>query len=403
VIGEALWHLGARAASAGLSFVLFAAMARARPAEEAKAVLFFTFVTGFYVAAARSFGSMYCRLEGTEGRVSKLRSVRNMARWLFWIGAATAVAAGVTVRASGLPWGVAAATVVVVGLASLDSDLARAALNLRTTFSAWFALGSALAIAAYLAAGRRSVPLDCLVLLLQWCPLAIVNLYLWSRLWPSRRALQVGFERSAPGGTFSALLVSFLDGLILNTPFIVGSQLSADSGVRTAVATRLFVSSLALLPLVMHWSNSGTLAVIARRANASRRSAFAGVLLGSGAAGIVALGVVYGVVSGSSVEVAQYAVAFMLLGSFAYYSARVRFRPIDERSARRMVLQAAVLGGYWIAYGALASRGALTAVAVAVLQSLALLAAGFVSGHASNERAAGDGALSSLSGMEGER
>jgi hypothetical protein len=383
MLAETLIHVVSRVVSAAASFLLFAFVARYCNPEDAKAIYFFAFALGFLVVSLRTFGTISANLRGESRRAHKLRSALATIGQLLILQVVAAVASVAVFLTHPIPMTLVVAACAVVAVASLDADLVRAALNKRSSFAATFAIGAALGLLSFLLLPVKTIATGCFALLLQWLPTACVNMYLYFRLlWRRARLARLLSTVRCPR-LLGSLVVAVFDGAVLNAPFLVGSRLPARSGFDLSIAMRLFVSSLPLQPLLIHWSNSRTLGLIAWRLRVVESRLYGGILISSGSAAGIVFAFVYVFVSRKELALSQYGLSEMLLVAYSFYATKIRYRP-SESSNRRSLLQLCsvlvLFYGLFIGGTRLADLSARTIV---VLQSSTLLIAGILLANAS--------------------
>lgn len=374
---EAIYHTAARLASAACSFLLFALIARYCSPEDAKSVFFFSFALGFLIVTLRTFGTLAAGLRGHWGKVDKLRSVIRVTGQLLILQVFAALGGAFLFRRHPVPLALLLATCLTVILASFDSDLLRASLNRRSSFSVAFAVGGGLAVLFFLASPGKTIATGSAALLLQWLPVVCVNVYLYGRVLRRKGRVRAIVGRARWGSLAGSVLIATFDGFVLNAPFLLGTRIGPAVGMDLSVSTRLFVSSLPLFPLVMHWSNSGTLSTMAARIRMSEPHLYSGLLVASGWLGGVVLAVLFVQVSGKPLTLGQYALSVLMLLAYAWYAARVRYDASGTSTRRKVATLGPLLVLFALTYGVMSVRAASAAVLVG-LEAGTLLAAGLV-------------------------
>lgn len=338
LLNDSLVFGSARIGSAGLSLLLFALIARYLPTEGAKTVFFFAFALGFVIAGARTYMNLSASLTGRQRRAAKL------ARTLRVVGELPAVQLGagglavLLLTAHPLPPWLLLTSGAIVALVVFDSDLVRASLNRGPSFAVAFAAGSALAVGVVALSPTKSTELGCVAILVAWLPTALLNLYFSVRL--LRRRAQW------PRPDVSILMAAYFDGLILNAPYLLGSHMDAATGLELSIATRIFVASLPLLPLVLHWSNTVTLSSLAFRLRLPERRLYFALVAGVGSAGGAAFSALFALLADKPVTWNQYLMSVLLLISFAHYSATLRFGAGATDLRSKLVILSSVFAGF---------------------------------------------------------
>jgi hypothetical protein len=216
-----------------------------------------------------------------------------------------------------------------------------------------FAAGGLLGIGVLLLPGEATVTRGCLAMLAQWAPAGLASLRVGLRL--ASRAGWASFRGLPWAGMAATAGVAAFDGLVLNTPFLIGDRFGTQAGLELSVSMRLFVSSLVLVPLVLHWSNSGNLGRLARRLGITEPRLYFAAVLVPGVAGASVLALAFGVLSGQSATLRQLGLAVLLLSSYAVFARGARYRRQDASVATIAITLAAtytaflafVLAGAW--------------------------------------------------------
>jgi hypothetical protein len=362
-----------RVLSAGLSLVLFALVSRACSPEDAKAIYFFTFTYGFIVQALRTTANLLASVEGQGRRGPKLARVSSTASRLLPLNLVVAAVSLVLLRVQQVPWWGAALAALLVPLAAVDTDLIRAALGRGPRFALIFLAGGLLSVAVLSIPGEVSVTRGCVAMAVQWVPSSLVAA---KALWRLRRGgearARVAFRRDHLLATMGA---SLYDGVVLNTPFLVGG-VGVVSGLELSVTMRLFVSSLVLVPLVLHWSNSGVLGRLAAKCRWSEPRLYFVAVLVPGVLGTAALALGLTFLSGRTVTVVELGLSVVLLAAYAVFARGVRYRAATSVGA----LGATMVMGYATVLAVfMASRSRDWAVpAIVAAQATALVSAGLM-------------------------
>ena len=324
LLREVGWHLGARSISALASSSVFALLARLNTPADAKAVFFFMFAGGFVVAFLRSFCMFAAALLGPQRRTERLRRVQWLARrYVMLLPLFAALCAGALWSQALPPLWIALATLVILG-AGFDADLLRAALGRGPLFSPAFAVGSVAALGV-LTLGQAGTSTGMLAVLCPWIALALVNSPLvWRLLRRRPRPARPDLSYSARHWP-AALLTALYDGTVLNLPFMAGAGLGAAAGFDLAVAARLFSSAQPFFPLVMHWTNSGRLTGLARRAGLAEPALYGGLLALSGLLASVIFVLLFRWIGGQPVRAAQFGMFVLLLLAYTFFAAVARF------------------------------------------------------------------------------
>lgn len=316
--------VGLRLVTGLISFALFALIARWLLPADAKNLYDFLFVAGFFMSALRLLCSQAAALRGPERRADKLRRALRAYGRVLWAGLLLLPLAG-WLLAGPLPgaWGLPLIGLVIL-FWGVDLDLLRAAVGRRSLVAPAAAVGAVCAIAC-LALWRS--PQGALgALLLQWLPLALLQARL---AWRLRRRLSqaLGTVWQARGQGLPGLMaMALFDGLVINAPFFLQADVPAEVGVSIGVVTRIFVSSLLLMPLVMHWSNGRVLSHLGRRAGLAPAQLFWALALGSGTVAGLGLAACFAWLAGQPPQAVELLAAWALLFGYCCFATTSRYR-----------------------------------------------------------------------------
>ncbi len=370
---ETLVHLSSRVASAIFSFLLFAFVARFCSPEDAKAIYFFAFSLGFLIVSLRTFGTISANLRGASRRVDKLRAALSTTGQLLFLQFAAVVLSFAVFATHPISLKLALAACLVVASSAFDADLLRASLNKRSAFSLTFAIGGGFALVVFLLAPLKTREVGCAALLVQWIPVVCVNLYFYFRLLRRRARLARVLGTVQAPRLLGFLLVAMFDGTVLNAPFLIGNRLTAHAGFDLSVAMRLFVSSLSLYPLLTHWSNSRALGLLSTRFGLTEPRLYAGILASSGAVASALFALVYVFASHKKLTLLQYGLSQVLLVSYCYYAARIRYRSREMSDAKSLLQLGGILACFYTTFIAAVTLGEPGAALIVALQSSTLL------------------------------
>lgn len=372
---ELVLHLGTRVASVVMSFLMFSLIARRFPSALIQPVFYFGFTLGFVLATLRMILVLSAGLVSTESRTRRLRSAHRGYRHALAAYALTLPFWSYLLwRYSGSPL-LTLGTALAVLPATFDNDLVRSIFARFFMFSLTFATGSFLALAFFWFWPHHTAATLCLAFTLQWLPVGLFNLSIAHRirkyLLPSGRAPFLRDLGHLPG----IVLLSVFDGAVLNAPFITLVSLSPQVGIELSIITRIFVAALPMLPLLMHWANSGALAALARRFRIREPLAFTLILIASGTAAGTLFLLVFRIVSHLAVARQTFFLFLLLLGTYATYAAEMRFSGIAISPKQRIAILGATLAAFLLVFRAAAGLSGGHAMALVLVQSAALLVA----------------------------
>jgi len=384
LVHQAALHLGARLASVGVSFILFAWIGKVLVASDAANAYAFTYALGFGLAAARMTLQIGAGITGHERLAQRMREAhRGLALLktllpLLFVG----VAAAAWSHTHSLVLSVAAGVVAVA--ASLDIDLLRGTTGRASLFSSSFAIGCAIALAMLVFVLPHTLNGVVIALLIQWIPTCAINV----RTWPRLRAARLP-ARTPWTDVLATLLLSTFDGLVLNVPFLGIFMLPVALVLDMSLIVRIYVASLPMLPLLLHWMNSPAFGHACRRIGLSLQSGFmVGLLLSGVLSGSVFIGA-YVLVANKQADLSTIVLYLALLVAYAIFAPQMRLASARWTKTALILPLAASQAAFLAGVGLLAwLHYPLGAYAIVALQMLALLGtARWLSRHDTTARA----------------
>ena len=366
---QAALHFGARLASVGLSFLLFAWIGKVLDPAAAVAAYAFTFSLGFGLATARMVLQLGAGIDGGARMTQRLRQAmkgmallrRLLPLLMFGIGAAT----WANTHSSLLT--ISAASVAL--LAAADIDLLRGAAGRASLFSAAFAVGGALAMLLLVFVLPHTLTGVVIALLSQWLPVCFINLPMLKRLLRKTKG-----ETPALANNVGTLLLAGFDGLVLNAPYLGLFMLPLTVSLELSLVTRIFVASLPMLPLLLHWSNSPAFGQACKRMGISEHAGFmVGLLISGALAGSVFIGA-FILIARKPVSVSTIVLYLVLLLGYAVFAPQMRFASARWTKSALLMPLATSLLAFLVLVGLLAATHfPLGASAVVVIQMLTLV------------------------------
>lgn len=369
---QAALHLAARLASVALSFVIFAWLGRLLSPSDAASVYAFTFSFGFALATLRMCLQLGAGVDGLARFSVRLRQARRGYATLASLLPILALVVATTTWAHTHSWlltGVAAVTAVI---AAPDVDLLRGLKGKASLFSFSFSIGSLLTLAMLQWVVPATVHGVVFALICQWLPVAIMNASAWFLYSKGRLSSQL--KAADVAGT---LLLAGFDGLILNLPFLGVLALPIHVSIDISVVMRIFVASLPMLPLLLHWSNSKAFSELSQVIGLRPKTGFICALWLSGLlAGSVFL-LTYWLISGKNIQAENFFLYLLLLSGYALFAPNMRH--VSGQRERSTIWGALliILFGYILALGMSSLIGyPFGAWTIVITQTLALLVTG---------------------------
>lgn len=348
LVKQAGWHFFGRIVSSLFSFVLFALIGSRLPVSEAQEALYFLFSLGFWLTFLRLFIQLSSGISGKDRATVRMQAARRgfgdqlrafvlilpIMAVMFWGHLHNLL---FTIFALGC-----------VGLGMIDGDLIRSIVKQSSMFSRTFGLGSILSVALFILAGEASRELAVICILVQWAPTVIFNLKVLPRLF-QKGSLGLykirGIKTNGLGYSMSMALLASFDGIILNAPFFGLVQQSPDVGIDIALAVRIFVASIAIYPLLLHWMNSRAMHSLSAHISMSTSSLFTLLIWAFGCVSGLAFIGIFRLIEHDWPSASAVMGFFLLLGGFGYYAASMRLSgPVISQRFRTSVILIAVAG-----------------------------------------------------------
>ena len=377
-ITEAGLHLIMRAASAVSSFLLFALVAHYLTVDDTRQVYFFSFAFGFLVVSLRTYCTITALLYSDTTRVSKLRKVKIVTHQLPWFTILVGITAIGALSVYGLQWWIVLSATAMIAICGFDADLLRAVVGRPTLFTSAFAVGGLLAIGYLWVMEPSTRDGGCIAFIVQWAPVAIINVKAYVRLWWRRAQPLRVFTSGTTLSLVGAMLLALYDGAVLNAPFLLSLPMDVGASLDLSIATRLFLSSLPFLPLMIHWSNVGHIHDMARSHRVAEYAIFGTIIAVTGVAAGLSFAVLYSVVGTTKVTVLQLGLFASLLGAYVLYACMSRYGMCNVSARARLVVLGSLLVAFYTILVSMNNTAAHSAAFIVSLQVCALVIAAAV-------------------------
>jgi hypothetical protein len=233
-------------------------------------------------------------------------------------------------------------SLLVVSASGLDADILRSTFGKPFLSPLYFGVGTVMAILGVLILPELTLESACWLTLVQWIPVGLYNLAVYHRFW---RRLYFDWDFKSLLNLLSLLFVGVFDGLVLNGAFLGLFVLSGHSALEMAGFMRIFSSSLPFLPLVLHWSNNGTLSRWSNQYKVSIQVLFVALLSISGFFTASLLGFFFVFFSSWSLSFWVYPLLMLLIIAYSVYASTVRLDFQNKSSGQKM---RALLGPFTI-------------------------------------------------------
>lgn len=315
--------VGFRLASGGLSFMLFALLAKWFAADEAKTLFFLLFLLGFFTSALRAMATVATAIKEGDTRSAKIRRVAPAYGQVMLVGVMMLPAAIWATSNLGLPfWAYPSITVLLLTW-GLDTDILRAVLGRSSLVAAAGVVGAVLAISV--AVKFRSIEGAVAAILLQWLPICLLNLIVLFR-W-HRRIFRGAIDTLSHLGAkvWGPLTVALFEGGVLNTVFFMGALIPPDLGLSIGIVTRIFATAMILMPLIIFWSNGKSMGKIGHYLRLPIPAVYAGLVLVSGLAAGSSLAIAFALISGVPPKAYELGASALLLFGYSFYTTASRY------------------------------------------------------------------------------
>ena len=208
----------------------------------------------------------------------------------------------------------------VITFSSPNIDLIRGVLGKTTIFSFAFLIGTLTSISLIKWIFPHTLDYVVLGFLVQWIFVCLINYRATVRVLRGTYHHKISTRY-----LFSVLLFSFFDGLILNLPFfgILSSQMQV--GIDLSLVTRIFVASLPILPLLIHWTNTNYFKAICSHYSFDQKITLRVLILLTGIIGGLCFMAIYLYFSKKSISIFIPVSYMSLLIGYSIYTSELRF------------------------------------------------------------------------------
>jgi hypothetical protein len=325
-----------------LSLVLFTLFTNKLNFVDGQKAAYFLFVLGFGTSAVRFLMQVSCTIEGhKKARLNLPFIYRGISQSLIVHAFLLPVLAYVLFNHS-QSWTLAFGSLLVVSASGLDADILRSTFGKPFLSPLYFGVGTVMSILGVLILPELTLESACWLTLVQWIPVGLYNLAVYHRFW---RRLYFDWDFKSLLNLLSLLFVGVFDGLVLNGAFLGLFVLSGHSALEMAGFMRIFSSSLPFLPLVLHWSNNGTLSRWSNQYKVSIQVLFVALLSISGFFTASLLGFFFVFFSSWSLSFWVYPLLMLLIIAYSVYASTVRLDFQNKSSGQKM---RALLGPFTI-------------------------------------------------------
>jgi hypothetical protein len=378
LLQQATIHLGARLGSVCLSFLLFAWIGRVLSAPDAARAYFLSFSLGFGFATARMCLQLGAGVNGLARGAQRFREALRGLHIQRRLLPLLVIGIGVVTWIYTYQVSLVIASMVVAIMSAPDFDLLRSIVGRASLFSTNFALGSLLALVLLEWVLPHTLAGVVLALLIQWMPTCLFNIPALKRTF--KRSYDVVPSLEITAGT---LVLAGFDGLVLNAPFLGWLHLSTNTSLDMAIVMRVFIASLPLLPLLLHWTNSPAFTHLCMRWHMRPETGFVLGLLVSGlSAGTVFLGVYIGIAH-LPVSIDVPFLFVLLLAVYSFYASQMRFASVRLVAMERLRILIPIALVYLGTLGVLVNWGTERPAILVMTQAMALAGAGWLLARAS--------------------
>ena len=329
-------YVASRICNSVVSLSIFAIIAKKLTTEEADSVFFLLFIFGFAVSLLRNFCMLNTNLVGQLQRTQRLRRIASGAQSYIKLLPVAVLLLSILFSFQSLPWWACPIFSTVAYAAGYDSDLKRAVLVRPALYSFLMFSGSTISFLLLILFDIIDLQSIIETTLLIWIPAALVGISSW--IIEIQISLRRKIRNTSPNRTTRALLIASLEGIILNAPFLGGTNnnLNSSENYDLALSIRIFSSSQALFSLINHWSNSGRLWQFGKRINIKESTLYSITLILSSLISSIFFIFLYNIVSEKFISSNQYFMFILLIFGYSFYLGQTRFNSYNLSS--RMIL-----------------------------------------------------------------
>jgi hypothetical protein len=332
---QAFNYIVVRLGSVFATFLIFSIIGRMLPDTEASAAYFFSFILGFCLATSRTCCQVASSINGSDRISEKVRSVKKGYILATYSSVLLGIIGSVLISKITNSYWIPALSFLVILLGGLNVDVLRGALNRSSIFPVLFALGSLVSLVCMQWVFPPSLDWIIFCLFLQWIFVILFNGKLLIWIFSSREKIDVSVFF-----LFYVFSISSFDGLIVNAAFLGILDPSSEAAVEISVIVRVFISSLPLLPLLMHWTNSRAFNDFCLSHGISVRMTFLMMVLVTGIFSGVLFIFMYSYIAGKAWSGDVVVGYLALLVAYGFFITEVRFsvQPYSAKVFRPVVI-----------------------------------------------------------------
>lgn len=324
LLSQTFTHLLYRLISAFCTFVFFSLISEKASHNDIDRSFYFLFTLGFGISAFRLISQLNWAIDGRETPHARLRCTYS------GLKAVTKILPILLVVFTAIIWmhtesaPVTLAAAFIAALAPYDIDSARAITGRTQLFSGATAIGSITSLTLILLIKSPNFNTVCALCMVQWAPVSLLNLTYLIRI--KTKLLKLGHSKPIQT-SISTLPLALLDGIALNMPFIAAINLPPSDAITLSLGVRIFVASIPILPLLLHWSNSESINTLSEKSGTSPQKTFFLLLSLSGTAIGVIFSTIYFYIN-KTIDLSAITVFICILTSYSFYISSTRFKSI---------------------------------------------------------------------------
>jgi hypothetical protein len=252
IVNHAIVYMLIRFISVLASFLLFALASLQLNTNDSNKAFFCMFILGFCIAGARMCVQVGASLNSSLRISQRYRQARRGYDILRLIIPFISFFGSVEVYFHTSNVILSIISFFVIATSAPNIDLIRGILGKTTIFSIAFLMGTLTSIALIKWVFPHTLNYIVLGFLVQWLFVSFINYKILVTFFKNYYR-----NRISRSYLFSVIIFAFFDGVILNAPFLLGILSSdAQAGIDLSLTIRIFIASLPIMPLLIHWTNT---------------------------------------------------------------------------------------------------------------------------------------------------
>ena len=361
-----------RASSVLVSLYIFGLIGRRLDAYDATQVYFVMFILGFCISSGRACSQIGASIKNNNRLSLRFNDVSRGLGIIKIVVFPLAAFGGIQIFMNTQDFWLSIVSFLLVAFCIPNLDLVRSLLSKNSIFPANFLAGSLLVVFAIYYFDINDKILFVWVLTLQWLFVAISNLFIFNFILKSKIIKDFS-------NLYAIVVFSFFDGLIINSPFFGFLDAKSNIATELSISTRIFLASLPILPLVIHFSNTPSFLKFCIKIKFDQKLVMFLFLISIGFLSGLLFCLIYFWYMGSDFSFNSLLFYFLLYLSFSYYIPRLRFSLYDRSDFYLISFKiTSLLILYFLLFGLFKYFSLITSLFIVVLQSFAFIVAAYI-------------------------